>query len=106
MRNLLIAAAVAFGGLTAAAMASEAVPQSLAEHLDKAPAEFTQSAASQRRHMIMEETMRQQRRDQYRGGGYGRGPGYGRGYGPGPRYYGPHPGYRRPPPPYGYGPRW
>lgn len=113
MRKLIIAAAIALGSLSAAsAMASPAVPQALASRIDKLPAEFTWSAAAERRHMIMRETERQQR--------YGQGPrrGYDRGYGPGPRYSygpgprhgygpGPGPGYRRPPPPpYGYGPRW
>ena len=95
MRKLLMIGAVAMGAAFAApAQATEALPHPLAQHLDHAPAEFTWSAAAERRHMIMRETMRQQR--------YGRGYGYGprHGYGYGRRYGGPPPwapahGYRR-----------
>ena len=95
MRKLLIFTAIALGsGLAVPAMASEAVPRELAQRLDKATVAYSWSAAAERRHMIIEETMRQQR--------YGRGYGYGRGYSP-PRGYGPPPGYG-----YGYGrgPGW
>lgn len=111
MHKLVVIAVLAAGtALTAPARASEALPASLAERLDGQPAEFTMSAAKERRLMIMQETMRQQqygRRGGYgRGPGYGPGPGYGRGpgygprsgYGPpgyGPRPYGPPPGYYR-----------
>lgn len=70
------------------AHASETLPAATAQQLDQQPAEFTQSAASQRRHMIIRETMRQQR---YGNRGYGH-----RRYGYGPRYgHGPRPGYYR-----------
>lgn len=83
------------------ATAAEAMPAAVAHHLDGQVVEFTVTAAKQRRLMIMENTMRQQRYGN-RGHGYGRGygprPGYGysRGYGHG-RGYGPRPsyGYRR-----------
>lgn len=102
MRKILILAAFAFGAVaTAPAQASEALPPAMAQQLAGQPAEYTMSAAAQRRHMMIEETMRQQRRDQRRGYDRGR---------PGPRYgydrgYGPRPGYGRgygPPPGYGY----
>jgi len=95
MRHFFAIGALAIGvALAAPAHAAESVPQSMAQHLDKAPAEFTWSAAAERRHMIMRETMRQQRY----GRGYGHGPRYGEGYGH--RYGGPPPwapahGYRR-----------
>lgn len=86
MRKLIVIGALAIGAaVTAPAQASEALPPAVAQHLDKAPVEFTWSAAAERRHMIM--------RSQRRGHG-----GYGRGYGYGPR---PGYGYRRhggPPP--------
>lgn len=102
MRKLLILTTIAIGSaLAAPAMASEALPKELAQRLDKATAAYSWSAAAERRHMIIEETMRQQR--------YGRGYGYGpRGYGPPRGYgYGPGPGwgpprYAPPPPPPGW----
>ncbi|WP_306224480.1 hypothetical protein [Bosea beijingensis] len=96
MRKLLTLAALGIGlSLAAPAMASEELPAAMAQRLDKQDAEYTWSAAAERRHMIMRETMRQQRYG--RGGGYGYGPrrGYGPGYGYGPRGYGPPPGYYR-----------
>src|SRR5687768_16541076 len=92
MRKILIAAAIAIGAaLAAPAQASEALPPTIALQLDEQPVEFTQSAASHRRHMIIQQNMRQLR--------HGRG--YVRGYGPGGRYgYGRAYGHRR-----GYGPR-
>ncbi len=97
MRKLLMLAALGAGiSLAAPAMASEELPAAMAQQLDKQAAEYTWSAAAERRHMIMRETMRQQR--------YGRGGGYGprHGYGPRPGYgyghrpgYGPRPGYYR-----------
>lgn len=95
MRKLLILAAFAIGAaVTAPAQASETLPPALAQHLDKAPAEFTWSAAAERRHMIMRNTMRQQRYG--RGYGYRGGYGYGRPhYGYGRPYYGPRHGYYR-----------
>ena len=93
MRAFLVLAAFGIGlSVSAPTRAAESVPPALAAHLNQAPAEFTWSAAAERRHMIMRETMRQQRYD--RGPGYGRGHAYGRGYGYGPR------------PAYGYGPRY
>lgn len=101
MRHYLIIAALAIGaGIAAPAVASEALPQPLAQRLDQQAADYTMTAAKERRLYMMQETMRRQQ--------YGRGgPGYGRGYGPRPRYdygpgYGPRPGYG---PPRGYGPR-
>ena len=100
MRKLLIFAAIAIGSaLTAPAMASEALPKSLAERLDKAPAEYSWSAAAERRHMIMEETMRQQRYGRGYGSPRGYGPPRGYGYGPGPGWGPPPPRYYAPPPP-------
>jgi len=97
MRTLFAIAAVGLGiAMANPANASENLPASLAQKLDKQAAEYTWSAAAERRHMIMRETMRQQR---YGRGGYGYGPrhGYGPRYGHGPRYgYGPRPGYYRP----------
>lgn len=99
MRKFLMLAALGAGlSLAAPAMASEELPASTAQRLDKQAAEYTWSAAAERRHMIMRETMRQQRHG--RGGGYGRGYGYGPrpGYGPGYGYgYGPRRGYGPPP---------
>lgn len=99
MRKLLILAALAIGaGISAPAMASEALPQPLARQLDQQAAEFSMTAAKERRLYMMQETTRRQQ--------YGRGgPGYNRGYGARPRYgygpgYGPRPGYG---PPRGYG---
>ena len=77
-----------------AASASEALPQAVAQRLDARAAEFTMTAAKERRLMMIEQSIRQQRRND---GRYGRP--YGREYG-GPGY-----GHRRPyggPPPYGY----
>lgn len=92
MRTIVVLAALGIGlSLAAPAKASESLPPAIAAQLDQQPAEFTWSAAAERRHMIMRETMRQQRYG--RGYGYGPRPHYGRGYG-----YGPRPGY-------GYGPR-
>jgi hypothetical protein len=97
MRKFLSLAALGIGlSLAAPAMASEELPASMAQGLDKQAMEYTWSAAAERRHMIIRETMRQQRHG--RGGGYGYGPrpGYGPGYGYGPRRgYGPPPGYYR-----------
>lgn len=97
MRIVLTLAALGIGlSLAAPAMASEELPAATAQRLDQQAAEYTWSAAAERRHMIMRETMRQQRYG--RGGGYGYGtrPGYGPGYGYGPRRgYGPPPGYYR-----------
>lgn len=96
MRKFIMLAALGVGiSLAAPAMASEELPAAMAQQLDKQAAEYTWSAAAERRHMIMRETQRQQRYG--RGGpGYGR-PGYGPrpGYGYGPRGYGPPPGYYR-----------
>jgi hypothetical protein len=90
MRAFVVLAALGIGlSVSGPAKAAESVPVGVAAHLDKAPAEFTWSAAAERRHMIMRETMRQQRYG--RGPGYGRGHAYGRGYG-----YGPRPGYGPP----------
>jgi hypothetical protein len=90
MRAFVVLAALGIGlSVSAPATAAENVPAGVAAHLDKAPTEFTWSAAAERRHMIMRETMRQQRYG--RGPGYGRGHAYGRGYG-----YGPRPGYGPP----------
>lgn len=96
MRNLLIIGALAIGvAFAAPSQASEALPPAVAQHLDKVPAEFTWSAAAERRHVIM-------RSQGYGHRGYGRGYGYGPrpGYGYGRRYGGPPPwapahGYRR-----------
>lgn len=85
MRKFLMLAALGVGvALAAPASASEELPASMAQRLDKQAAEYTWSAAAERRHMIMREAQRQQR--------YGRG-----GYGPRGGYYGPRHGY--------YGPR-
>ncbi|MCR4524489.1 MULTISPECIES: hypothetical protein [Bosea] len=96
MRKFLTLAALGIGMVLAApAMASQDLPASTARQLDKQDAEYTWSAAAERRHMIMRETQRQQR---YGRGGYGYGPRhgyYGRGYGYGPRAYGPPPGHYR-----------
>lgn len=108
MRKLLILAAfVIGGGVSAPAMAYEALPQPLARQLDGLAAEFTMSAAKERRLYMMQELTRQQQQ-QGRGQpgpnrGYAPGPrpGYGPGYAP-PPGYGPRPGYG---PPRGYGPR-
>lgn len=90
MRKFLTLAALGIGiSLAAPAMAAEELPASVAQRLGKQAAEYTWSAAAERRHMIMRETMRQQR---YGRGGYG--PRYGYGYGP-RRGYGPPPGYYR-----------
>lgn len=96
MRKLLTLAALGIGIVLAApAMASQDLPAATAQQLDKQAAEYTRSAASERRHMIMRETMRQQRYDQRRRA-YGPRHGYsGRGYGYGPRHHGPRPGYYR-----------
>lgn len=91
-RNIMFALIGALGLASAAVMvpnaasASESLPASVADRLGNQPVEFTQSAASQRRHMMIEQNMRAQR-------------GYGRGYGP-RRAYGPPRGYG----PRGYGP--
>lgn len=97
MRKFLTLAALGIGmALAAPAMASQDLPASTAQRLDQQDAEYTWSAAAERRHMIMRETQRQQR---YGRGGYRHGPrhgyyGRGPGYGPRPRY-GPRPGYYR-----------
>ena len=82
----------------AAASASEALPAAMAQKLDEQAAEFTMTAARQRRLMMIEQAQREQRYGR-RGAysrSYGRGPRYGRGpgYRDGPRR-GPPPGYRR-----------
>jgi hypothetical protein len=102
MRRLILSAAIVIGAAFAApAMASEAVPQDLAQRLDQAEADFTMTAAKRRRLMMM-----QNAQPRYgRGPGYGPRPGYygrGPGYGPRPGYYGRGPGYAPRP---GYGPR-
>ena len=78
---------------SAPALASEALPAAIALKLDSAAADFTMTAAKERRLQIIENTTRQQR---YSGRGYGRGygarPGYGRDYRGG---YGPRRGYER-----------
>ncbi|QEL23557.1 hypothetical protein FQV39_13915 [Bosea sp. F3-2] len=99
-----IAGAFAIAGAviaSPAAAGAQDLPASVAAGLDRQPVEYSMTAAKERRLMIMQETMRQQR---YGRGGYG----YGRGYGPRPHYgygpgYGPRPGYgyRR-----GYYERW
>ena len=96
MRKFLTLAGRGAGiALAAPAMASQDLPASTAQQLDKQAAEYTWSAAAERRHMIMRETMRQQRYEQRRHA-YGPRHGYyGRGYGYGPRPYGPPPGYYR-----------
>ena len=93
MRKFLMLAALGIGvALAAPASASEELPAAMAQRLDKQAAEYTWSAAAERRHMIMRETQRQQR---YGRGGYGPRGGY---YGPrgGGRYMG-TPGYGGPP---------
>ncbi|WNJ92485.1 hypothetical protein [Bosea sp. 685] len=85
-----IALASAAIATSTAVNAAEALPATVAHQLDGQAAEFTMTAAKQRRLMIIEETQRQQR---YGRRGYGRGPGYG--YGPRRGYDGPPPGYRR-----------
>ncbi len=96
MRKFLTLAALGIGiALAAPAMASQDLPAATAQQLDKQAAEYTWSAAAERRHMIMRETMRQQRYDQRRHGYGSRHGYYGRGYGYGPRPYGPRPGYYR-----------
>lgn len=101
-RNRIIAGIVGAFALVGSSLiaapsanAGQALPPAVAGELDRQPIEYSQSAASQRRHMIMRETMRQQRygnRGHAYGRGYGPRPGYGysRGYGPRPAY-----GYRR-----------
>lgn len=106
MRALWVATALLIGSASfLPASAGQAVPETMARHLDQAPADFTMTAAKQRRLYMIEQGMRQQQLQQRRAQGYGRGPGYGpgpgRGYG-----YGPRPGYGPraygPPPGYGY----
>ena len=94
MRKFLILAALGTGmALAAPAVASEALPQAMAHGLDGQRAEFTMTAAKQRRLMIIHETQRQQRYG-YRHGYGRRGYGYGRPHGYGPRYgYGPRHDY-------------
>lgn len=97
MRLLILSAAIAVGAaLSAPAIASESLAPQLAQRLDKAPVEFTMTAAKQRRLMMIEESQRRQRYGRP-GYGYGR-PGYGR---PGYGYGRP----QRPQPGYGYGAR-
>ncbi|WP_147283742.1 hypothetical protein [Bosea caraganae] len=93
-RTPLIAAMFGAFALTGAAItapapasASEALPAAVAHQLDGQAAEFTMTAAKQRRLMIMQNMNRQQR---YGRGGYGRGGYGGGGYGRGapPSYYG------------------
>lgn len=93
--SVLLGAGLA--AVVASAQAGEALPQDVAGRLDKAPVEFSMSAAKRERLMIIQENMARQRqygRGGYgygRGGGgygYGRGGGYGQGYGYGPRYGG------------------
>lgn len=98
MRKFLMLAVLGVGvALAAPVSASQELPAAIAQRLDKQDAEYTWSAAAERRHMIMRETMRQERYGRRRGGGYGYGHrrGYGPGYGYGPRSYGPPPGYYR-----------
>lgn len=84
MQKLFMLAVFGAGvALAAPASASEEMPAAMAQRLDKQAAEYTWSAAAERRHMIMRETQRQQR--------YGRG-----GYGPRGGYYGPRRGYNGP----------
>ena len=93
MRKFLMLAALGIGvALAAPASASEELPAAMPQRLDKQAAEYTWSAAAERRHMIMRETQRQQR--------YGRG-----GYGPRGGYYGPRRGYYGGPRGGYYGPR-
>ena len=88
---------VGLAAVVASVQAGEALPQDVSRRLDKAPAEFSMSAAKRERLMIIQENMARQRH--YGGGGYGYGRGgggygygrggYGQGYGYGPRYGGP-----------------
>lgn len=121
IRSKIVAALVGVVGLASSVAAmpqtahAEALPQAMADRLDDQALEFTQSAASQRRHMMIEEQMRAQRGDQRRPASeprreyrapqdYGRPRGYGprdedrsRGYGPRDdrsRGYGPRDDYR------------
>lgn len=105
MRGLWVATALLIGSASfLPASASEAVPATMARHLDQTAADFTMTAAKQRRLYMIEQGMRQQQLQQRRAQGLGPGPGYGArrgyGYGPrpgyGPRAYGPPPGYGYP----------
>ncbi|HEV2511137.1 hypothetical protein [Bosea sp. (in: a-proteobacteria)] len=90
MRHLVIAAALFMGSVAAASAAPAAthdgaLAPTVAQQLDRLPAEFTASAAKLRRMQIIQDNLDRQRYGRsggYRrdyGGGYGRG--YGRGYG-------------------------
>lgn len=102
MRHLVIAAALFMGSITAVSAAPSAhhdgaLAPTIAQQLDKLPAEFSASAAKLRRMQIIQDNLDRQRYG--RGGGYRRdyGGGYGRGYGGGDGYrrgYGD--GYGRP----------
>lgn len=90
MRHLVIATALFMGSVAAASAAPAAthdgaLAPTVAQQLDKLPAEFSASAAKLRRMQIIQDNLDRQRygrsgghRRDY-GGGYGRG--YGRGYG-------------------------
>ena len=90
----------------ASAQAGEALPQDIAQRLDKAPAAFSMSEAKRERLMIIQENMSRQGYyggySGYRGyGGYGGGV-YGGayshpGYGDAPGYGGGYGSYQRPP---------
>jgi rSAM-associated Gly-rich repeat protein len=105
MRHLLIAAALLIGSATAASAAPAApadgsLAPTIAQQLDRLPAEFTASDAKLRRMQIIQNNLDRQRYGRGGGYGYGRGGGYGygRGYGRGYGGYGGGYGYRR-----GYG---
>ena len=109
MNRTFLAGMIGAIALAGAAMAAPAaaetagnLPAAIAHQLDGQAAEFTMTAAKQRRLLMMQESARQQRYGRG-GGGYGRGPGYGNrgGYGARPGY-GPRPGYGSRP---GYGTR-
>lgn len=99
MRHLVIAAALFMGSFTAVSAAPTAahdgaLAPTIAQQLDKLPAEFTASDAKLRRMQMIQDNIDRQRYG--RGGGYGGG--YGRGYGRGYGGYRDGYGYRR-----GYG---
>lgn len=98
MHRFAIAALITLGAAAGvpAAHANEALSPSVAQRLDRQPADYTMTEAKRERLMIIQENMARQRGYErgygYRGGYDG--PGYGYGYG---RRYAPPP-----PPPYGY----